>query len=321
MSGETAPGHIGSLAVSPDGKLIAVAYEKNHTSFIYRIPVDTGVAVRLTDAEDGYESNPAFSPDGRRIAFSYSRGKDTNASIVIGNVDGSDLRAWPPSDHSDFWPVFSPDNKTIIFGRSGYYGNYSPIAQPHHHAWNYYASDLDGTHVRRLTNESFYMATPPSVSPDGKRMVVVTEGLDTPQQIAVYSLDHSEENHPEKDHPEKPTQTFRPHVPHEPHRDPIFNCPNYVRDGKSVLFMAASSGSPRGGYDYDVYQLDIQTGAVERLTQGNGFADNLKVSADGKLAVFLKWHSDWRGTPVRSELYLLDLQTHRLTHLNVSGLD
>jgi hypothetical protein len=70
------------------------------------------------------------------------------------------LRAWLPSQGNvrDFSPVFSPDNKTMIFSRSRFYGNYSPIAQPHYHAWDFYAADLDGTNIRQLTNESFYNA-------------------------------------------------------------------------------------------------------------------------------------------------------------------
>jgi len=184
------------------------------------------------------------------------------------------------------------------------------IPQPHHHAWDFYAADSDGTNVRQLTNESFYMASALSVSPDGKSMVVVTEDLDTPRKIAIYSLDH----------PENRPQLFRPHVPKEADRkNPIFNCPNFMPDGKSILFMAASEG--RHGYDYDVYRLDLGTGEVERLTKGNGYATDLTVFADGKTAAFLKWRSDWHATPVESELYLLDIQSHSVTPLRVSGLN
>ena len=63
------------------------------------------------------------------------------------------------------------------------------------------------------------------------------------------------------------------------------------------------------------------TGVLERLTNGNGFASDLRVSADGKTAVYLKWHSDWHGTPVESDPYLLDVQSHRLTLLKISGLN
>jgi Tol biopolymer transport system component len=186
--GDSSSGQIRSVAISPDGKLIAVDVGKGSTSFIYKIAVDTGSATRLTNAKTGEESGPAFSPDRKRIAFSYSPGNGAHSSIVIGNADGSDSRPWSPSESNDFSPVFSPDNKSIVFSRSGFYGSYSPIAQPHPHAWSFYASDLDGTNVRELTSESFYMASPASVSLDGKHMVIVQEGFNTSREIAIYSL-------------------------------------------------------------------------------------------------------------------------------------
>jgi dipeptidyl aminopeptidase/acylaminoacyl peptidase len=67
--------------------------------------------------------------------------------------------------------------------------------------------------------------------------------------------------------------------------------------------------------------LDLGTGEVERLTKGNGYATNLRVFADGKTAAFLKWRSDWHATPVESELYLLDIRSHSVTPLKVSGLN
>jgi hypothetical protein len=33
----------------------------------------------------------------------------------------------------------------------------------------------------------------------------------------------------------------------------------------------------------------------------------------------LKWRSDWRVTLVKSELYLLDVQTHKVTPIKVNG--
>ena len=272
--------------------------------------MDTGNATRLSKAEKGWESTPSFSPDGKRIAYSYKPSNGARSRIVIGNVDGSDVYQWSPSGVSDFWPILSPDDKTIIFSRSEFYGRYSPIAQPHRHAWDFYASDLDGTNVRQLTNESFYMASPASVSPDGKSMVVVTEGFDTPQKIAIYSLESTGQ----------PMLSLQPHVPKEADRkNPIFADPNYMPDGKSILFMAASNG--KHGFDYDVYRLDLQTRSLERLTNGNGYATNLRVSADGKTAAFLKWRKNWLGDLIGNQVYLLDVQNHKLTPLKVSALN
>jgi len=137
-------------------------------------------------------------------------------------------------------------------------------------------------------------------------MVVVSESLYSPEQISTYSLDHGE----------KPARVLRPHVPgHER----IYNCPNFMPNGTSILFLAATEGWRF--YDYDVYRLDLQTGAVERLTKRNGYATDLRVFADGKTAAFLKWHSDRHATAVESELYLLDLQSHNVTPMKVNGLN
>ena len=300
-----------SVSISPDGKVVAVDFVKGKTSHIYLIAVSTGKAIRLTQANTGEESNLAFSPDGKRIAYTYFPEDGAASRIVVGNADGSDLHEWSRSREQvrDFSPVFSPDNKTMIFARSGYYGSYSPVAQPHHHAWDFYAADVDGTNIRQLTNESFYMASELSVSPDSKSMVVVTESFDAPQQIAIYSLDH----------PEKPTRLLRPHVPREPNHEGVYNCPNFVNDGNNILFLAASEA--RHGYDYDVYRLDLGTGVLQSLTKGNGYATNLKVSADGKTAAFLKWRKNWIGEVTDTELYLLDLESHKLTPLKVNGLN
>jgi Tol biopolymer transport system component len=305
----TPSGQIASVAISPDSKLVAVEFRKGNNSFIYKIPVDTGVATRLTEAKDGQESSPAFSPDGKRIAYTYWPADHRSSRIVIINADGSDPRQWSPSGANDFSPVFSPDNKTIVFARSGYYGSYSPIAQPHHHDWNFYAASLDGTNVRQLTNDHFYMVSAVSVSPDGQTMLFVSSE-EHGDVIEVRSLEE----------PAKPKQVLQPHVPKEADRkNPLLNCPNYMSDGKSILFMAASNG--KHGFDYDVYRVDAGTGALERLTNGNGYATDLKVSADGTTAVFLKWRKNWLGELTGSELCLLDLQSHKLTPLKVSGLE
>lgn len=304
-SRDTPVGRMESVSVSPDEKFIVVDFVNGNTSFIYKIAVDTGIATRLTDAKVGDESGLSFSQDGKLIAYSYSPSKGERSRIIVGNSDGSNLRTWSPAQVRDFSPVFSLDGKTIVFSRSGFFGNYSPIAQPHYHGWNFYAADLNGQNVRQLTHENFYSASALSLSPDGKSMAVVIEGLDSPKQIAIYSLEH----------PEQPAQLLRPHVPKGQN---IYNCPNYMPDGRHILFLAASDG--KHGFDYDVYMIDLATRALDRLTKGNGYATDLRVFPDGRTAAFLKWQSDRHATPVTSELYLLNLQTRSVAPLKVTGL-
>jgi Tol biopolymer transport system component len=289
-------------SISPDGKLVAVEFGNDETSFIYTVAVDTGNASRLTDAKDGSEECPSFSPDGKRIAFTYFPASKEPSRVVIEHVDGSGRDTWKPSSPSVSCPVFAPDNQTIVFGTAGYFGSYSPIAQPHAHEWNYFASNLDGTNLRQITHENFYSGSAASASPDSSSIVIAT---DDPPKISAYSISG------------KLVLAMQPHVPNEPDR-PIFDDPSYMPDGKSVLFLAASNGKRR--FDYDVYRVDLEGRAIERLTTGNGYATDLRVSADGKTAVFLKWRLGWRGQSEGNEIYLLDVESHRLRLLKVNGL-
>jgi Tol biopolymer transport system component len=298
---------IESVAISPNGKLLLVDLVDKNSSLIYKVDLASGNAIRLTGATTGAESSPAFSPDGRQVAYTYFSNNQP-ARIATINVDGSHPRAWPSSGSGDYWPTFSLDGKTIVFARFAYNGSYSPVAQPHPHEWDLYAADSDGENVRQLTHQAFYNASPVSISPDDKRMVAMTESADASPELAIYSLDH----------PEKPAMALQPHVPGEPRTGPVFESPSFMPDGKSLIFMAASNGS--SGFDYDVYTVGIVDGSVEKLTQGNGFATGLSVSADGKTAVFLKWRLNWQKRPVECTPYLLDVQSHKLTPLIFKGL-
>lgn len=293
---------IGSVAISPDGNLVAMDLQNGSTSFIYTVSVVTGEAVRLTKAKNGRETSPAFSPDGKKIAYTYWPGSGARSRIMIINVDGSDRYEWPPSDVADVSPVFSPDGKTIVFSRFEYYGSYSPIAQPRPYEWDFYASDLDGKNVRQLTDERFYMVSAPSVSPDGQEMVVVAEGIETKQRIAIYSITK----------PGPVLRSIQPNIPQGlVYLGPIFAYPNYLPDG-SILFMAANKR-----IDYDVYRLNPDTSAIEKLTNKNGYATELRVSADGNTAVFLKWRKNWMSEVTDPEPYLLDVKTRATRRLMI----
>jgi Tol biopolymer transport system component len=296
---------IGSLAISRDATVLAVVFGDDNASFLYRIDVSTGVAIRLTSATSGTETRPTFSPDGKRIAYAYWPGGEAPSRIVIANIDGSDSRQWSPSDVADLSPVFSPDNKTIVFSRAQFVGSDSPIAQPHPHDWALYASNLDGTNSRQITNEHFYAMSMPSISPDGEKIVVVTESLETSQRLATYSLTR----------PGLPLSTFQPRFPNELSRKhPIYAYSNYLPDG-TILFMAADKH-----ISYDVYRLSPDIGSVDKLTDKNGYATDLTVSADGSTAAFLKWRRTWLGDVTDPKIYLLDVNSKKLTALTIIGL-
>jgi dipeptidyl aminopeptidase/acylaminoacyl peptidase len=295
------PGQMLGLTISPDGRFMLTTYVKGNSWRIYKIDVRTGNAIRLTDATTGEESSPTFSPDGKLIAYSYLSEKD-HQRIVVMNVDGSSPRTLPGSGTANLDATFARSGEKIYFRRSE--------PRPNEHRWDIFSMEIDGSKLTQLTHEGFYSIYEPSLSPDGESMVVVTEGWDTSlQQITIYSLDH----------PEEPQRIIRPRLPSKPAPKQAFESPNYMLDGKSILFMAATHEKRKN--DFDVYRLDLETGAVERLTNGNGYAGGLKLLPDGKTAVFLKWREDRHGTIVGTDVFLLDLQTHGLTPFRVTGLN
>jgi hypothetical protein len=96
------------LTFSPDGAYIFTVYPHSNSAFIYRIPISTGKAVRLTNVPEGFEGVPSFSQDGKRIVYSFGPAtKGAHSQIVIANADGSDRHFWATSQNNDFRPLFS----------------------------------------------------------------------------------------------------------------------------------------------------------------------------------------------------------------------
>ncbi len=288
----------GPVSFSPDGKYMVFPYSKGKTAHLFLAALADGRASRLTDPNCGQQYDPDFSPSGDAIAFSCS------GHIYIWEKNTSQARSLVPSDGKDAFPRFSPDGQRLYFARCGYYGSYSPIAQPHAHEWNVFAIDLADKTVRALTNDNFYEVGELSISPDGKEMLVST--LD--KGILVYSTNGG-----------AMLRTFNPPVRSSsslPNRDLIGNG-QFTRDGNSVLFSFPSEGTD--GYDYDIYVMNLRTEALDKLTTRNGYSTGVRVSPDGRSAIFLKWSKNWHGTPVRPALYSLNLGSGELQKLNISS--
>jgi len=112
-----------SLSLSPDGKILAYASkeegksDKPKESYIYTIPVNGGVAKRLTG---GRTWLPAFSPDGKKIA--YVKAHSPKEGPWLSDVWVIQTSGGRPTQISDLAgrardPVWSPDGKWIAFLR------------------------------------------------------------------------------------------------------------------------------------------------------------------------------------------------------------
>ena len=110
---------------------------------------------------------------------------------------------------------------------------------------------------------------------------------------------------------QKPTKVLQPKVPGAPLQlelAPLYNA-EWLPDNRSIVFHAAPQPPSGGNYDYNVYRMTIQTGAVEQLTHLTGMLDGFRVSSNGKKAVVLR----------QGEYSLLDLTTQQLTPIALRG--
>lgn len=198
---------VGSPSWSPDGKRIAVTRSVGPTrqSEIYSIAADGSDRRRLTHSRFD-DFRPSYSPNGNRIVFTENRQADP--VIMTIRADGSRPRSlgdggsavWSPHGEwiaygrisaSGIWamhPNGTDKHRIIEVGRSangGAIGGYSPDGSQITFArcgdrCRAFVANSDGSSVRRLPCPADYFrgVTAPSYSPDGRRLLGETGGVD-----------------------------------------------------------------------------------------------------------------------------------------------
>ena len=164
-----------SPRLSPDGKLIAFWSEKDLFSIeLFLADATTGKVVRklLKTAADPHidslqflNAAGAWSFDGRRFALSSVQ----SGRAVISFVDvagGRTTEARVEGVDEIFSLTWAPDGRSVVF--SAQTGGVSDL-------WRY---EIDGGKLARLTNDA-YADLEPAFSPDGRRIVYVTERFST----------------------------------------------------------------------------------------------------------------------------------------------
>ena len=141
------PDEVGGLALSPDGRLIAVAVIEGGRRNVWTIDVERGTRTKVTP-DLGWAGRPAFSPDGTKVAFA------VNNQAFVAPADGSAApRAVGPGLH----PAFAADGRTLAVHLVGAEGRFE-------------ISLLDaagGTPARPLVKDTVSVRFP-AFSPDGQ---------------------------------------------------------------------------------------------------------------------------------------------------------
>jgi TolB protein len=110
---------------SPDGKFLVYTGERNNQYDIYRIPVDGGDELRLTNSP-GLDDGSEYSPDGSFIYFNSSR----NGRMQLWRMkpDGTSQQQITDDHFNNWFPHISPDGRWILF--LSYMGDVEPNDHP-----------------------------------------------------------------------------------------------------------------------------------------------------------------------------------------------
>lgn len=95
--------------------------------------------------------------------------------LYIMNANGTGLKVLPAADRCNSYPSFSADGRKITFVGLGYNSKVGVLDNS-----TIYVMNINGTDVRQLTSWTGLLTTP-SFSPDGSKIVFVSDG-DYPNQ-------------------------------------------------------------------------------------------------------------------------------------------
>ena len=130
---------------SPDGKRILFASDSRGLVQLYTVKLDGKNLTAITNLP-AIRGRSDWSADGNYIV-TYS-GPAWNRELFLMNADGSASHQLTPSGGNSQGPSFSPDGKWVAF--TAYFDKYGDD-----HGCEIYVIRIDGTDLRRLTNNDY----------------------------------------------------------------------------------------------------------------------------------------------------------------------
>jgi Tol biopolymer transport system component/DNA-binding winged helix-turn-helix (wHTH) protein len=256
---------------SPDGTLLAfVRWHASGVANVYVVPVSGGQPKRLTFDNLKVEGL-SWEPDNRHLVFSSNRGGPFGLWRV--DVDGGPAERIPQSSHGDYTPTLSRDGKLLAYEEWTGYTNLFGIdsAKP----------SADPAQVTFTTRINWN----PAASPDGKHMAFASDRSGSSE---IWVTDRKGED------ALKLTAFDGPYT----------SGPAWSPDSQQIVF-----DSPAVDGNFDIYEVDVQGGAVKRLTTAPAEDRFAHFSPDGKWIYFTSrrdgswevWRMPAAGTEAQAE--------------------
>lgn len=207
-----------------------------------------GARPKRVTANGSINLSPSWSPDGRKIAFvSYKSG---HPELMIMTAEGEIRSAFPQKGELNSAPAWSPDGRLLAFSSSRD-GN----------AEIYTLAVADGS-LRRLTSNDA-IDTSPSWSIDGASIAFTSDRTGSPQ---IWVMD------PDGGNARRVSESLS-------YCDAASWSPNPEDSGR----LAFAARVPGG---FDIYSLDVRSGQLTRLTNGEGINEWPRWSPDGRHLAF-----------------------------------
>jgi len=156
---------------SPDGKFLVYTGGRKGKFDIYKISVDGGEEIRLTNS-DGLNDGPEYTPDGKLIYFNSSR----TGSMQLWRMHPDDGNQEQVTDdgYNNWFPHISPDGKWIAF--ISFSKDVNPIDHPYYKHVYLRVMPMTGGAPKVVAYVYGGQGTMnvPSWSPDSKRLAFVS---------------------------------------------------------------------------------------------------------------------------------------------------
>lgn len=280
-----------------------------------------------------------FSPDDKALIFNGKIGDDKHHMVCTMNIDGTDLTKINDNG-ADACSFYHPDGNTIIWTSTRdnidmHLGSYSdPKDYPQ--GAELYTSDLDGSNLKRLTNNKYYDAEV-CYSPDGTKILFGRQ-IDYKMDLWLMDADGSNEHQVTFTDdwqeggafimPDNETILYRAWKMEDEGKKSkdmqIFTIKTDGSDFKQITFESgthwAPYPSPDGKYfayvkilpphNFEIFLRNLETGDEKQLTFNESFDGFPAISHDGKTLSFSSGRD--AGGERKLYLYLMDISSLNL---------
>jgi Tol biopolymer transport system component len=213
-------------------------------------------------------SPPAAAEDLEAAAIVYEHTIDGNKDVYILPATGGEPRRLTTEASDDGLPRFTPNGRAVVY-TSDRAGN-----------WQIFEIPVEGGRPERVRSNP-HTEWQADVSPDGDTLAFLSD-RDGTEGLWLMNL-----------------QTKEPRALVRQENQPIMGNPDWSPDGRRIVF---SSNWHRG---HQIYVVEAESGAVERISPLASGGCEPRFSPDGKKVVYVS-----RPSSTRSRLVEHDLGTH-----------